>query len=107
MTTSASPSLGNTADLSLWWVEMAKEAVGPAHVFDSEQLWSVVEGSAVVEIDGVETELGPGDTVVLPSGAVRRLRALTDVRAVVCGVGSATVSVPGEDGSRGTPPWIS
>jgi hypothetical protein len=50
--------------------------------------------------------LRAGDTVVLPAGAERQLSATTDVRALVCGHGDATVRVAGEDVSRGTPAWI-
>jgi quercetin dioxygenase-like cupin family protein len=106
MTTSASPSLGGSAALSLWWVEMAAGAVGPPHVFDSEQLWSLVDGSAEIEIDGEVQRLEAGDTAVLPAGVTRRISATTAVRAVVCGYGTAIVSVPGEDAPRGTPAWI-
>lgn len=107
MTTCASPSVGGSADLSLWWVEMAAGATGPVHVLDSEQLWSLVEGRVQVELDGVGIELDAGDTAVLPAGVPRQLRALASVRAVVCGAATTTARVPGERESRGTPPWIS
>jgi len=106
MTTSASPGLGCSARLSLWWVEMQEGAAGPAHIFDTEQVWSVVEGSARVDVEGVVADLGAGDTVVLPAGAVRQMTATTRLRVVACSEGTATVSVPGEEASRGTPPWI-
>jgi mannose-6-phosphate isomerase-like protein (cupin superfamily) len=85
---------------------MQEGAAGPAHVFDAEQVWSVVQGSARVEVEGVVTDLGAGDTVVLPAGAVRQMTATTRLRVVACSEGTATVSVPGEEGFRGTPPWI-
>jgi quercetin dioxygenase-like cupin family protein len=106
MTTAASPTLGGTRELSLWWVEMAEGASTPEHVFDSELLWSLVEGSARMRLDDDSYDLSPGDTAVLPAGVVRHIAATTALRAVVCGSGRATVSVPGEDGSRGTPPWV-
>ena len=106
MTTSASPTLGGSSGLSLWWVEMAAGASGPEHIFDSEQLWSVVDGSASVTVDGTSLELSAGDTVVLPAGVPRRIRARTALRVAVCGAGNAVASVPGESQSRGVPPWI-
>ena len=106
MTTSASPSLGDTAGLSLWWVEMAPGASGPVHTFDAEQLWSVVDGTATVTIDGTRLEVAAGDTVVLPAGAVRQIQASSALRVAVCGSGNAVASVPGEAQSRGVPPWI-
>jgi len=107
MTTSASPTLGGTSGLSLWWVEMAAGASGPEHTFDVEQLWSVVEGSASVTVDGTALEVSAGDTLVLPAGVPRQVRARSALRVAVCGAGNAVASVPGESQSRGVPPWIS
>ena len=106
MTTLASPTLGATAALSMWQVEMAAGAQGPRHVFDSEQVWTVLEGRLAAVVAGEQSELRAGDTVVLPAGADRQLSAITDVRALVCGHGDAIAGVPGEEAPRGTPPWI-
>jgi quercetin dioxygenase-like cupin family protein len=106
MTTFASPTLGPTSGSSLWQVEMAAGARGPWHVFDSEQLWTVLEGEASVIVGDQVCALGPGDTIVLPASVERQISATTRVRLVVCGRGDAVVWVPGEDTPRGTPPWI-
>jgi quercetin dioxygenase-like cupin family protein len=106
MTTLASPTLGLTAGLSMWQVEMAAGSRGPRHVFDSEQLWTVLEGELAVVVAGENSKLRAGDTVVLRADAERQLSAITDVRVLVCGHGSAIAGVPGEDAPRGTPPWI-
>jgi quercetin dioxygenase-like cupin family protein len=79
---------------------------GPPHVFDSEQVWTVLDGQVSIEVDGVPNLMAAGDTLTIPSGFVRQVSALTDVRLIVCGLGDATVRVPGEDESRGTPEWI-
>lgn len=105
MTTYASPTLGGTERLSLWMVEMHAGAKGPVHVFDSEQIWSVRNGRIRIEADRV-VELDAGDSVVLPAGLTRQVTALADASVTVCGYGNASVSVPGESGPRGTPPWI-
>ena len=106
MTTLASPSLGPTAGLSMWLVEMRAGQQGPAHVFDTEQIWHLIEGEARVTVDDRQLVLGPGDTVVLPAGAERQVSARADAQLVVCGRGDAVVRVPGEAAPRGTPPWI-
>jgi quercetin dioxygenase-like cupin family protein len=106
MTTLASPTLGGSAGLSLWRVEMAAGSRGPHHVVDSEQLWTVASGEVGVTVAGVATELGPADTLVLPAGVERQIAARTDAEMVVCGHGAAVVAVPGEDAPRGTPGWI-
>lgn len=41
----------------------------------SEELYSVLEGGGVIEIDGDELELGPGDTVLIPPHAWHRIVA--------------------------------
>lgn len=106
MTTLASPTLGDSTRLSLWEVAMPGGAQGPRHTFDSEQLWTIAEGELRIELDGTAVELQTGDTLALPAGAERRITAVRDTRALVCGHGDAVVRVAGEDTTRGTPPWI-
>ena len=106
MTTHASPTLGATAGLSMWQVAMTAGASGPLHVFDSEQIWTVLDGELSVAIDGHGELLGRGDTIVIPKERERQVSAVTDVRLLVCGHGSASARVPGEAAPRGTPAWI-
>jgi quercetin dioxygenase-like cupin family protein len=106
MTTLASPTLGGTASLSVWQVEMTAGSSGPPHVFDSEQVWTVLEGAVVAQVGGLPHELAVGDTLVLPAGVERRIVAEAEARILVCGRGDAIVSVAGEQTDRGTPPWI-
>jgi quercetin dioxygenase-like cupin family protein len=107
MTTLASPTLGATSGRSLWLVDMIAGATGPTHVFDTEQIWTVIDGHATIEIDGVARPLDAGDTLVIPAGAERQVHATTACRMLVTGDATATASVPGESVSRGTPAWIS
>jgi quercetin dioxygenase-like cupin family protein len=106
MTTLASPSQGPSAELSMWLVEMRAGQQGPPHVFNTEQIWHLLEGEAEVTAETERLVLGPGDTVVLRAGTERQVSARADVRLVVCGRGDAVVRVPGEAAPRGTPPWI-
>jgi mannose-6-phosphate isomerase-like protein (cupin superfamily) len=41
----------------------------------SEELYSVLEGGGLLEVDGEERQVGPGDTVLIPPGARHRLTA--------------------------------
>lgn len=106
MTTLASPSLAGSESLSLWQVEMHAGSRGPLHVFDCEQVWTVLEGEIAVTVDGTRHGLGPGDTLVMRGGATRQIASEGDARMLVCGRADAIVSLPGEDADRGTPPWI-
>jgi quercetin dioxygenase-like cupin family protein len=106
MRTHASPTIGSTAGLSMWEVGMTEGASGPLHVFDSEQIWTVLEGECSVQIAGEIEILGRGDTVVMPPELERQVAARTDVRLLVCGHANAAARVPGEPDPRGTPAWI-
>jgi quercetin dioxygenase-like cupin family protein len=106
MTTLASPTQGGSEALSMWQVEMDAGQQGPAHVFATEQLWTVVEGAVAISLADDRLELFAGDTVVLPAGAVRQVTATEPSRLIVCGRGDASVTVPGEAASRGVPAWI-
>lgn len=106
MTTCASPTQGGSENLSLWTVEMDAGAAGPVHVFDSEQLWTVLSGRLEMTIDAATFELAEGDSIVVAAGRTRRIRANSAARAVVCGRGDAVVRLVGEEEPRGTPAWI-
>jgi len=45
------------------------------HHAASEELYSILEGGGLFEIDGESREVGPGDTVLIPPGARHRLTA--------------------------------
>ena len=108
MTTLASPTQGGAAQ-SLWQVEMSAGQAGPPHVFDAEQVWTVLDGAATVELDGTGHELATGDTVVIPAGRPRQVRTDrgADFVAIVTARGDAKVYVlPDASGPRSTPPWI-
>jgi mannose-6-phosphate isomerase-like protein (cupin superfamily) len=51
----------------------------------TEELYAVVEGGGLIEIDGEERRVGPGDTVLIAPGARHRLTAgLSGVRFLCC-----------------------
>jgi quercetin dioxygenase-like cupin family protein len=106
MTTLASPTQGGSKHLSLWRVEMPSGRSGPLHRFDSEQLWTVLDGQISISCEGVVTEVAVGDTVIIPADVERQVTAVEDASVIVCGFGDAVASVPGEDTPRGTPAWI-
>lgn len=88
MTTLASPTQGGAAQ-AVWRVDMRAGQSGPLHAIDTEQVWTVLTGAAVVEIDGQRHTVEAGDTVVIPAHLPRRITATSpaevpaDFRAVV------------------------
>jgi quercetin dioxygenase-like cupin family protein len=74
MTTLASPTQGG-AGQAVWRVDMRPGQAGPLHAIDTEQVWTVLDGGATVELDGQALAVGPGDTLILPADAPRRVSA--------------------------------
>ena len=106
MTTLASPTLGG-AEQSLWRVDMHPGTAGPLHIFDAEQIWSVVAGGATVELDGETFGVEPGDTVIMPPAVPRQVTAHPQAgfAAVVTASGGARATLA--DGTdKDVPPWI-
>ena len=66
MTTLASPTQGG-AGQAVWRVDMRPGQAGPLHAIDTEQVWTV--------LDGERLPVGPGDTLILPADAPRRVSA--------------------------------
>lgn len=96
MTTLASPAQGG-AGHSLWRVDMRPGATGALHAFDAEQVWTVVEGGATVELDGEALSVVPGDTVVMPAAAPRRVYADSET-----GFAGVVAAPPGSSASAPT-----
>ncbi|MDY0814004.1 cupin domain-containing protein [Kitasatospora purpeofusca] len=104
MTTFASPAQGGTG-LALWRVEMRPARSGPRHAMDTEQVWTFLTGTAVVDLDGEEFTLGAGDTLVLPADLPRLMRSVDGFTAVVASP-APSMAVNLDTGDRVAPPWI-
>jgi quercetin dioxygenase-like cupin family protein len=116
MTTLASPTQGGVSQ-SIWRVDMAAGRSGPWHGIDAEQIWTVLSGSAAVDLDDSTISVQAGDTFVIPADARRRLTSGQEgvVAIVVASSGlrayvldgtrvSATCAV--RDGDKLVPAWI-
>jgi len=106
MTTYASPTLGG-ASTAVWHVVMRPGQEGPLHSIDSEQVWTVIQGAAALEVGLGATTLRPGDSAVLPADVLRRVSCASDdgFEAIVAAPAGAWATLP--DGTnRGVPPWI-
>ena len=114
MTTLASPTQGG-ATQPIWRVDMRPASSGPTHAIDAQQVWTVLDGGATVEIDGTVVAISTGDTIVIPADVRRRITALdaglsaivvapAGMRAYAPGIDvSPTCAVP--DGDKLVPAW--
>jgi mannose-6-phosphate isomerase-like protein (cupin superfamily) len=66
-------------------VTFIKDSVRHYHR-DCTEVYLVLEGSGVLEVDGDEVEVGPGTVVYIPPLTRHRLRSPEGVRTVVFGV---------------------
>jgi quercetin dioxygenase-like cupin family protein len=105
MITLASPTQGG-AGHAVWRVEMRPGQAGPLHAFDAQQVWTVLEGSAALSLDGAQHALAPGDTAVIPAAVSRQVVAGdAGFAAIVSAAAGARAGLP--DGTdKGVPPWI-
>lgn len=53
------------------------------HAAPGDAMPFVLEGAAEITIDGVVHEVGAGSAIVIPSGAVHSLRAVTDFKMLL------------------------
>ncbi|MCM3882545.1 cupin domain-containing protein [Frankia sp. R82] len=107
MTTVASPTQGPSSRLSMWRVEMRPGQRGPRHIFDSEQVWHVLDGQVEISAGGDLLTLGPGDAIVLAAGLERQISAVTAAHLIVSGHATATATASGEAMAGVVPAWIS
>ncbi len=103
MTTLASPRLGGAAH-ALWRVEMPAGHAGPPHRSDVEQVLTVTAGRVRLGVDGEVRELLPGDTAVVPAGALRRVEAPEDLELLISAAPTAN-AVLADGTDRGVLPW--
>jgi mannose-6-phosphate isomerase-like protein (cupin superfamily) len=50
----------------------------------SEEFYYLLAGRGLMEIDGDEQEVGPGDAVLIPAGAWHQIKAIEDLQFLCC-----------------------
>jgi len=117
MTTLASPTQGGAAQ-AVWRVDMRPGQAGPRHGIDTEQVWTVLDGGASVELDGELLTVASGDTLILPADAPRRITAdpaagFTAIVAAPAGTRAYTLDgtrvgtgCAAPDGGKLVPAWV-
>ncbi|ALO06917.1 hypothetical protein AQF52_1321 [Streptomyces venezuelae] len=71
----AAPSQGS-AEVSTWRVRIDADSATPGHVIDREQVWMPLSGEFEIEVEGKAGHARAGQAVIVPAGAVRRLKAV-------------------------------
>lgn len=118
MTTLATPTQGGTSGLAVWRVDMAPGRTGPRHAFDTEQIWTFLDGTATVDLGGRALQAAPGDTLVLPPDVPRQMTTDGGFTAVVtapagclvydpdAAVSDAKCDLEPQGDERIVPPWV-
>lgn len=99
----AAPSRGSS-QLCTWRLEVPPDLVGVTHRPTREEVLLVLDGELRVTLDGVRSDLTPGDVAVVPADSQLR------VDAGPAGATAWVATTPGlqavtDDGTRITPPW--
>jgi mannose-6-phosphate isomerase-like protein (cupin superfamily) len=50
----------------------------------SEEFYYITSGTGLMEVDGVEKAVGPGDAVLIPAGAWHQIRAMEPLEFLCC-----------------------
>ena len=100
----ASPSRG-AAETMTWRIAFGPGQRLPEHTHDHEEVFHVLEGRLTTALDGEETLVGPGDTVVIPPGM--RHTSFTDDAgsATLLSIMPSGTAMIRDDGERVAPPW--
>lgn len=101
----ASPSRGDSRDISVWRLVLDPYAEGGAHHVTRTEVFAVVAGTALVRIDGRTETIGRGDTLVVPPDIEFALGnpAEDAFEAIVCLPAGGQAALPG--GAPFTPQW--
>jgi len=100
----ASPSRGATETMT-WRISFGPGQRLPEHTHDHEEVFHVVEGSLTTSLDGEESRIAAGDTVVIPAG-VRHTSFTDDASsATLLSIMPAGTVMIRDDGERVSPPW--
>ena len=75
-----------TSHIFLWCVSsMAGRVIG-AHRHDAEEIFRILSGRIRYQVDGEAREIGPGEIIVIPPGAVHAYVTLEDAELEVYGI---------------------
>ena len=106
MTTLATPTQGSSG-LAVWRIELGPGKSNPQHAFDTEQVWTVVDGGATVDLDGEKITVTSGDTIVMPADVPRRVFAdVADGFAAIVAAPAGTRASTPDRADKVSPAWV-
>ena len=80
-------------ELTTYRVKLDPGSALPRHSHDHEEVFTVLEGSVTTVLDGVEHATGPGDTVIVPSGAEHFVYSADEPADLIAAVPAGTVFI--------------
>ena len=99
----ASPGRGALETMN-YRVTLAPAQRLPEHTHDHEEVFHVLSGRLTVSLDGQETALEPGDTVMIPPGVSHLSYAGDEPAEILAMMPVGTVMIR-PDGEVVPPPW--
>lgn len=103
LTSFSAPSRGSQ-EVLLYRVDVPPGGGLPLHRHDHDDVFTLVEGTATVRLDGEPAaELGPGDTVVARAGMLHPVTAGEQGAVLMVAMLAGTLFIT-DDGER-VPPW--
>lgn len=106
ITSLAAPARG-ASEAALFRTELPAGGSLPAHHHDHLDVFVLHSGEATVFIDDETFELGEGDSVVVPTGAVHYLVAGERGATIFVTMLAGTKMIREDDGTVIVPPWVS
>lgn len=106
VTSLAAPSRG-AHEAALFRIDLPPGGGLPPHHHDHLDVFSVGAGGGTFHIDDEAFELVPGDSVVVPTGAMHYLEAGDAGATILVTMLGGTKLVRADDGSETVPPWVS
>jgi quercetin dioxygenase-like cupin family protein len=100
----ASPEV-NGSPVAVWRTDMVPGAAGPTHIASETQVLVVLEGAAMVSVDGGTSSLRAGESILLPAGAQRQVAVAgaQDLAMLLSSLPNATAQT--EDSAPVSIPW--
>jgi len=106
VTSLASPGRGS-AETALFRIDLPPGGGLPPHRHDHFDVFTMTAGTGLMHLDGDATEIGSGDAVVVPPGALHWIDAGADGASIVVTMLPGTKLIREDDGSVVVPPWVS